>query len=684
MIVSWDWLSQYVDLQMSHEDLVDRLTMSGLNHEGTDEVGGDRAIDLEVTSNRPDCLGHIGVAREIAVLYDLPLAIPEPAPETSTESISDVCDIEIKCPEFCQRYTARLIRGVKVGPSPDWLVKRLEAIGVASVNNVVDATNYVLFECGQPLHAFDFGKINDGKIIVRDAAEGETFTAIDHKEYQLQPGMCMIADSKESVCIGGVMGGADSEVSDATTDILLEAAWFDPLTVRNAARRLNLHSPSSFRFERNVNSHNIDWASRRCCELILEMAGGELLDGFIDVGSPPAELPQVTLRLDQLQRVLGIDIPAEFVPKTLNALGMTVGSSDESSITITVPGWRTKDITREVDLVEEVGRIYGYDKVPDTASVPMAASYRLPADRVMGTVRNVLTASGFDEAMTPSVVPEVWSAAFSPWSANEPMSISQPMLGVLERASQNIGAVDLLRRSVLPSMLEARRINDYRFNTDVELFETAKVYLPGGSKDELPTQPLKLAIISSRDYFSLKGVVEHLVNRLNPAVSVEVGPCDHEVLDVSRSAELKIGGTLFGWIGEVSDAGRKMFGLRSGAAVAELDMDLLEEVAVLVPRHVNQSPFPPVSRDFNFIVDNSVHWADLRETVTSAGGELLESIQYKETFRDEKKDGAGKKRLLLSVVLRSGEATLTGEQADAVCKSIVDACSSKHSASLVA
>ena len=287
MIVSWKWLQQYVELNMPHDELVDRLTMSGLNHEGTENVDGDKAIDLEVTSNRPDCLGHLGVAREIAVLFDTPLTIPDPQPTESDDPIGDVCSVEITCPEKCFRYTARLIRGVKIGPSPDWMLDRLETIGVAPVNNVVDITNYVMFECGQPLHAFDFAKVADGKIIVRSGTAGEKMEAIDHRTYELSPTDCIIADPVSSVAIGGVMGGADSEINDATTDVLVESAYFDQLSVRNTARRLKLFSPSSFRFERDIDSAGIDWASRRCCELILDLAGGQLCSGMIDVGKQP-------------------------------------------------------------------------------------------------------------------------------------------------------------------------------------------------------------------------------------------------------------------------------------------------------------------------------------------------------------------------------------------------------------
>lgn len=681
MIVSWNWLTEYVDLAMTHDDLVDRLTMSGLNHEGTDLVDKDQAIDLEVTSNRADCLGHIGVAREIAALYEIPLKIPDPQPATCSDSVSQFCSVEIEAEGACERYTARLIRGVKIGPSPQWMQERLKSLGIGIVNNVVDATNYVMFECGQPLHAFDFSKIQDGKIMVREARAEETFEAIDHRTYQLAPGMCVIADSEDAVALGGVMGGADSEVSEATVDVLIEAAYFEPLTIRSAARKLKLHSPSSFRFERNIDSENLDWASRRVCELILESAGGELLEGVIDVGSPPPSRESIKLRYRQLQRLLGIEIPIDFVAPTLEKLGLVIESSDENSVTAIAPSWR-KDLTRDVDLVEEVGRIYGFEKIPDDVNVPMSASYRPKADRVVDKVRNVLTAAGFDEAVTPSLVPQPWSDAFTPWCDSPPLISSQPMLGVLEEYSHNIGTVNLLRRSLVPSLLEVRRINDYRSNVNVNLFETAKVYLPSDG-NAIPDQPMKLALVSHRDFFAVKGVVEALVRELNPLAAVKVKKCDEALLDASQSGEFWLGEQRLGWIGSVSESAKKQFGLRSAAVVVEVDLGVLEHQTQLIACHANQSPFPPVSRDFNFIMDDEVRWASLEATIRSESGPLLESVRYLETFRDETRDGPGKKRVLFSVVFRSNEATLTGAQAEELCNRIIANCTNAHEATLV-
>ena len=268
MIVSWNWLKDLLHLELSHEEVALRLAMAGLNHEGTEAVGDDFAIDLEVTSNRPDCLGHLGVAREIAVQWNRDFSIPDPQPSSGGSAVEDLISVAIECPELCPRYTARVVRGIKIGPSPQWLQDHLNVLGIATINNVVDITNYVMMECGQPLHAFDLAKIRGAKIVVRRGSDKERFEAIDHKTYELDQQTCVVADAERAVAIGGVMGGADSEVRDDTVDVLIEAADFDCLAVRRSARKLKLFSPSSYRFERTVDPEGIDWASRRCAELI--------------------------------------------------------------------------------------------------------------------------------------------------------------------------------------------------------------------------------------------------------------------------------------------------------------------------------------------------------------------------------------------------------------------------------
>ena len=410
MIVSHDWLAEYVALEMPLAELEERLMMSGLNHEGTETIGEDTAIDLEVTSNRPDCLGHVGVAREVSALWDVELKLPAASPPSGKTPVMELAKVSIECEDVCPRYTARVIRGVQVGPSPKWLVDRLRAVQPAScrdawrsVNNIVDITNYVLLECGQPLHAFDLAKLGGAEIRVRRAKKGEKFEAIDHNTYELDADDCVIADAKHAVAIAGVMGGAETEIGDATVDVLIESAAFDAVTVRTTARKLKLHSESSFRFERSPDPEAVDWASRRCCELILELAGGELAEGVLDAGSKPTAHEPVALRFAQVPRLLGIDVPPDESRRILRELGCEEVAADDEQVTVIPPSWRA-ELTRECDLIEEVARIHGYDKIPENVAVPMTVSAPRPVDRVLGRVRHVLTAAGFDEAMTVSAV----------------------------------------------------------------------------------------------------------------------------------------------------------------------------------------------------------------------------------------------------------------------------------------
>ena len=672
MLVSWNWLKDYVPLTVDAERIADRLTMAGLNHEGTVPIGDDLAIDLEVTSNRPDCLGHIGVAREIAVLTNSELSLPKAEPNRSQTSVSELAKVTIDSPELCYRYTARVIRGVRVGPSPDWLVRRLHTINIGTINNVVDVSNYVLMECGQPLHAFDLSRLAQREIVVREARTGEELVAIDHKTYPLQPGMCVIADAVRPVALGGVMGGAETEVGGETTDLLIESAEFDPISVRNTSRALKLKSPSSYRFERGVDPAGVDWASRRCCELILDLAGGELADDVIDIGRRVTQRDPVVLRLSQLPRILGIQIDRDHVQKILLALECQELRADKKSVEVRPPSWR-RDLVREIDLVEEVARIHGYDEIPEDARVPMVPSHRTDEDRVLQKVRSVLTAAGFDEAMTYSAISEDWSSAFSPWSPAEQLRSSTPML---------LGA-DCLRRSLVPSLLGARRVNESLANPVIELFETACVYLP--REDGLPQEETMLGITSDRDFGVVKGVLEALVTALNAQAFLEAIKTEQTLLEPGRSCQLLLDGQLCGYVGEVTADGLKQFGLRNPATVGEVKLWALQSIADLVPQHQKQSPYPAISRDLNLIVDERVCWADISTAVRAAGGEFLEGVAYRETYRHpEQLDGADKKRLLFSITLRSSGRTLTNEEADQIRDRIERACREQHGALLVA
>ena len=671
MLVSWNWLKQYVALDMDREELEDRLAMSGLNHEGTETVFDDLAIDLEVTSNRPDCLGHIGVAREIAVLYDLPLSIPSPKPLASGPDANADFSVTIDAPELCPRYTARIIRGVTIGDSPEWMQNQLRTVFAPvskdwkPVNNVVDITNYVLMECGQPLHAFDLSKLQGQQIIVREATDGEEFQAIDHHTYQLSPGMCVIADANRPVAIAGIMGGADSEVSDSTVDILIESAAFSPMATRATSRALNLHSPSSYRFERALDPEGVQWAADRACELILEHCGGTLDEGLLDAGASNWTPEPVVMRLSQVERILGISIDAEEVKRILLALGNSETDSDDSSITITPPTWR-RDLTREADLLEEIARIHGYEKIPEDVGVPMAASFKSDWDRVASKLRTTMTSIGFDESLTASVVSTDWASTYSPWSDKPPLRTVSPMLK----------GADALRTSLVPSLLEVRRINQSLANPSVELFETAKIYLP---QDEgLPQEQWTLGITTGQGFHHLKGVIETVLHALKVNGQLKVESTSQDLLHGDYSASLTLDGEHFGFLGEVNAGGLKTFSLRSPASVAEIRMDLLVKHSTLIPQHSQLSNFPATTRDLNIVINETIRWDALESTVKNAVDRgLLEDITYQETYRDPERDGANVKRVLFTVKLRRDDQTMTSEEADAVRGQIVAAIESE-------
>lgn len=669
MLVCWDWLSEYVELSVGHEDLALRFAMSGLNHESTEAVGGDVVIDLEVTSNRGDCLGHIGVAREASVLLGKPLAIPGVDSSKSVSGGSDVAEyleVENHFEAGCPQYTARVIRNVKIGASPDWLVRRLAAIGINSVNNVVDITNYVMMECGQPLHAFDLKNIRGGKIVVRPAKDKEKFLAIDHKTYELDSQMIVIADAERAVALGGVMGGADSEVTEATTDLLIEAARFQPLPIRRAARKLKLHSPSSYRFERSPDPDGLEWASLRCCQMILELAGGELCGGVVSAGEPAGEREPIEFRLHQIKRVLGIEVPVAEVHRILGALGCTV-TGDDVRLSVTPPSWRG-DLQREVDLIEEVARIHGYEQIPENVAVPIGVASPRPKDVVLDRLRHTLSAYGVDEAMTPSLVQEGLEHFGSVWTGNAPLMTETPLL---------VGS-RVLRRSIVPSLLAARQTNQAQSIRNAQLYEVANVYLPGSKEIDLPKEQSTLGVVTEGNLQLSKGIIEQLVEEIAGVRSIlNWQPMEHAMFEDGTSQSFAIGEETLGHVGLVSGKVLKSLGLEGAVAAAEVSVDGLVEVLQTVRTAIRVSAFPAVVRDLNFVVDEALTWAQLSGACKASGGEQLQKVEYVETYRDAKKDGADKKRILLTLHFQSLDRTLTGDEVDAAVTQIISACESK-------
>ena len=677
MIVSKNWLAEYVSLPLNIEELTHRLTMSGLNLEEFHDVTlglsmPDVAIDLEVTSNRPDCLGHIGIAREVSVLFEKPLTIP---PATVTESgpaASTVTSIAIECPDLCPEYLGRVIRGVKIGPSPTWLKDRLAAVGINSVNNVVDVTNFVMLECGQPLHAFDLERLHGKKIIVRRAKQGETITAIDQRQYALTPQMCVIADADRPVAVAGVMGGFDTEISAATTNVLIEAASFASLSVRGTARSLKLHSPSSYRFERKVDRQWLDWASRRCCELILKVAGGTLLTGAVVAGeSGTAMRDPVTFRFGQVSRLLGIEIAADECVNILQRLGLKGLERSADAATFEPPSWRP-DLLRECDLIEEVARIHGYEHIPIDATLPVVATARTLRERVVDAIRVQLAASGLSEALTMSFVSEQQRQLFRPEGEISPVAVSHS-----SRSHEN-----QLRQSLIPSLLACRRQNERHGYANAELFEVARVYLTAGlSQPEHQAEPLTIGIVSGRSFAVLLGVVELLAAKLAPHAVLTTEPASHPEYLAGRGAVVNLNEKRWGWLGELNRDVLERSDLQDAVCVAELRLPLIEELFEASRSYAPLPRFPSISRDLNFVIPESVSWAQLSETVFKSAGSLLLGTSFGGQYRGKQID-ADRKSYLITCRFMASDRTLTTEEVETVVKQIIASCETQLSAKL--
>ncbi len=671
MLVSWTWLCRYLKLSVSPEILTDALSLSGLNHEETIDRDGETVIDLEVTSNRGDCLGHLGVAREISVLFNLPMTIPNPSLEPGSRSIEQLLTVHNDDLDGCPRYTARVIEGCKVGPSPKWLVDSLEAIGINSVNNIVDITNYVMMECGQPLHAFDLDLLKGNTIRVRRASAGESISAIDHREYSLDPEMCVIADAERAIAIAGVMGGADSEVTEKTTRLVIESAIFKPMSVRQTARKLKLHSPSSYRFERRVDPEGVDWASRRACELIVQLAGGEVAAGVIDTHPNISDRQTIALRLEQIERILGIHVPESEVRRIMTALGCQLDAG--SPIPVIPPSWR-HDLTREADLIEEVARIHGYDKIPENSPIAVAPSAKRPFDVAMERVRQTMIAAGISEAMTPSVVTEKTDQLLSPWSDAAAMQTLTPLLKGANR----------LRRAISPSLLQCRADNWSASSLHADLYEVAHIYLSGDGDTQVPDEQYTLGIVAGMTFLEMKGVVESLLLSLGITVPLRVTRHAVHGSDREQSVALYIGEHRIGFLGLIDRKANAHLKLPGDTSFAEIALTPLFAQSTLVPQFHPVSPFPTIRRDLNMIVAEQVSWEDIETSTRTALGLELTEVTYRETYRAPEKDGPQTKRILFTVGLQRRDATLTGDEADSMIQAVIVRCETDHGAKLLA
>lgn len=639
---------------------------------------GDVVYDLEITPNRPDWNSVVGIAREISALTSNPMRMPDvsiPPANISAEAIEPLVRVRLDDQELCPRYTARVVRGVKIGPSPDWLRQILESVGLRSINNVVDVTNYVMLEIGQPLHAFDY-QLLTGKpptIVVRRAAEGESFTTLDGKKHALTGNMLLIADETKAVALAGVMGGQNSEINPNTTDVLIESAYFKPQNIRATSKKLELRTDSSYRFERGGDVGICDWASRRAAQLIVETAGGKVLEQSIDAFPNPPTAKEITLRLSQTEELVGIQIPHEQQAQFLRRLGLQTDWSDAGGQPIfRIPSFRV-DLKREVDLIEEIVRLYGIDKIPSTP--PRGAIGTNAYDSIhdqLAEARQILVGLGLSEAQGQTLISDAAAKLISGVTPENLVYLENPLSSDM----------NVLRPSVLPGLLDALRHNVTHKNDDVALFEIGRVFslADGKTKEE---RRLGIALTGRRlaafwsgadreaafDAYDLKGMIEDFLQHFG-LKGMSYARRESANTFFLESAGVQLGKMTLGEMGQVSPVLAKRYDLRHPALLVELNFDLL-----LARRNREKSfkalpTFPAIRRDVAMILPETATHEAVLNVVRQTKPANLESAEVFDVFRG-KNIPAGQKSVAYAFTYRSAERTLTDAEVNSAHEKLV-------------
>lgn len=666
MKVSLEWLREFVPDAPDAQQVADALTLGGLPCENIERVENDDVLDVEVTSNRSDCLSIMGVAREVAALLNLEFVAPKWA-GVSASADPSIVFVSIEATDLCPHYTARIVRGIQVGPSPAWLVRRLEAVGVRAINNIVDITNYVLFETGQPLHAFDLAKVGGNQIVVRTARPGETLLTLDGKEQKLTPTMLVIADATRPVALAGVMGGELSGVTTTTTDLLLESARFDPLSIRKTARTLSMASDSSYRFERGLDPTLAKRASDRACELITQIAGGRVVGPIVEAGQEGYAPVQVTLRLSAIRRLLGVEWPVDRVIAALARLGFSPKPAGET-VSVTVPSMRL-DVRMETDLIEEVARVIGYHEIPMRDSVSVRLTQREPERIAADAVRTQLNAAGYYEALTFSFVSDRLADAFKHEEA--------AALHRVESATRKADA--RLRPSILPNLLESVALNENNGTSGAKLFETASVFWIDGQSRSVERRAL--GIVGSDDYLELRGAVEALLQRLDKTRSVRIVPAKRAGFGANACGEVTWNGTPVGYIGKVDRAVADTLGLTGLPAIAELWLEPILAGYQAVPQLTPLPRFPAIRRDLSLLVTDSVRYEQIESLVQDLKLDALETVDYVTTYRGKPLE-KGSKSVTFTLSFRKPDGTLTSGEVDERVNRVVELAKSTLNASL--
>ncbi len=650
MRVSLEWLSQYLGPLTDASAVAKALTMAGV---GVDAVDGD-VLTLEITSNRADLLCLLGVARELGVVLGKALTIPA-LPKLENQSSPGVT-VEVANKAQCPRYLARVVKGVKIAPAPPWMQKRLTAVlgaDYAPINNVADISNFVMLECGQPLHAFDLQHVRGAKIIVRPAAKGEKMTAINAKSYALEETDIVIADAERPVAIAGVMGGKESEIGPATTDVLIESAMFDPVSVRRTSRRLGIASESSYRFERGVDWDTVDWASQRAAQLMVELAGGTIAAGLVDAAISRTIKGPLRLRFRRIEKILGMKVSRDRVREIVERLGARVEDAQPEYLLVRPPSSR-RDISAEIDFVEEVARIEGYDNIPTDVQLGLSVARDNPEDHVRAQVSSTLVALGAFEVLTVSFEEATAVPAVTFWSNARLLTLRNPK-GTIDRT---------LRSSLGSALVKVLRSNEGCGEPLRAVFEIARVYFETPDA-EAPGEKAVLAIAHPDGVGGVRAFLSPLFERLQLPLSTT--PLALEGVDAARA--ILLGSDKIGYLGRLGRFG-----------VAEIDFDKLWRAAGIVPKAKPFSLHPAVRRDVAMVYPKHVMWPAIDEAIRALKIPTLAEFAYLNHF-DGKQIGEGHRSIAVSLTFLA-DRTLTGTEVDEAVKTVAGALQAKLGAAL--
>ncbi len=630
----------------------------------------DTVVEFEITNNRPDCYSIIGLARESAAAFGLPMKHHAPVVKGSDAgSIFEKLDVEVPAEELCNRYTARMVANVRIGPSPKWLRQRLRANGVRPINNIVDITNYVMLEYGQPMHAFDYRYVSSGKIVVREAAEGETLTTLDGNVRNLKPGMLVIADGERAIGLAGIMGGENSEIVDDTTTVVFESANFNGTSIRQTALALGMRTDASGKFEKKLDPMMTVPAVQRACELVELLNCGDILDGTIDIINYVPEAKTLPLEPEKINRLLGTDITKEQMVKYLNLLEIEVEGD-----TIQFPSFRP-DLNLMADIAEEVGRSYGYNEIPTTAFKTSTQGGYSPFMLLENKAGQLCRGLGYSEIITYSFVsPTIFDQIRLP--ADSPLRKTLKIQNPLGEDTS------IMRTIALPSMLDILSRNNAYHNKSAKLYEMAKIYLP--TEGGLPEEPKMLMLGTygaGETFFSLKGELEAILMGLRAKKAVYTAVKDNPSYHPGRCASVSIDGVTIGFIGQVHPLAAKNYGIDTDVYCAEINFTELQNHLLPEPTYVPLPKYPSVNRDLSLICEESVTVAQIEDVITAAAGKLLRNVKLFDIYR-----GAGvpegKKSMAFSLELRADDRTLTDTDSETVVSKVLDALKTKLDAIL--